>query len=227
VRTRIVPTASGKKAIQVISKHYGKVTVHKHIGTYSTPEQKILLLEKAQKFITETTGQTSLLDLLSTFRPFDVAVSENRSLFVYDLLSRVYDRLGLLSYPDVVIKDLIIARLYQPASKLETIEILTDSFGKDYALKTVYRHLKKGIEKGLKESFQKALIDFTKKDLGNSLRLIFYDVTTLYFESNLKTNLKDFGFSKDHRPQDTQVVIGLVVNTFGFPLYFDIFSGKC
>lgn len=222
----MVPTASGKKAIQVVSKHYGKVTVHKHIGTYSTPEQKALLLEKAQKFIVETTGQTSLLDLLLTFRPFDVAVSQNRPMFVYDLLSRVYDRLGLLSYPDVLVKDLIIARLYQPASKLEAMEILTDSFGRDYALKTVYRHLRKGMEKGLKDSFQKALIAFAREGLGDSLRLIFYDVTTLYFESTLKTELKDFGFSKDHRPQDTQVVIGLVVGKDGFPLYFDVFSGK-
>jgi len=226
VRARIVPTASGKKAIQVVSKHYGKVTVHKHIGTYTTTEQKAVLLEKAQKFITETTGQTSLLDLLSSFRPHDIEISENHPKFLYDLLSRVYDRLGLLNYPDVLVKDLIIARIFKPASKLETMEILTEEFGKDYTLKTVYRHLKKGVEKGIKESFQKALIKFAKEGLEDSLKLVFYDVTTLYFESNLRTNLKDFGFSKDHRPQDTQVVIGLVVGKDGFPLYFDIFSGK-
>ena len=82
------------------------------------------------------------------------------------------------------------------------------------------------MEKGIKDRFQKALIGFAKESLGDSLKLLFYDVTTLYFESNLKTELKDFGFSKDHRPADTQVVIGLVVGKQGFPLYFDIFSGK-
>lgn len=226
MRTRIVPTSSGKKAIQVVSKRYGKVTIHKHIGTYSTPEEKAQLLEKAQKFITQTTGQGSLLDLLSTFRPSDIAVSENRPLFVYSLLSSIYDKLGLNIYPDSLIKDLVIARIYQPASKREIQEILSDSFGKNWALITIYRHLKKGMEKGLKDSFQKALIDFVKEDLGDSLKLIFYDVTTLYFESKIKTNLKDFGFSKDHRPTDTQIVVGLVVNRVGFPLYFDVFSGK-
>lgn len=226
MRVRVVPTASGKKAIQVVSKHYGRLTVHKHIGTYSTQEQKVLLLEKAQEFITQTTGQTSLLDVLSTFKPSDVEVSENRPLFVYDLLSRIYDKLGLLDYPDVLVKDLIIARIFKPASKLETMEILTEEFGKGYALKTVYRHLKKGMEKGIKESFQEALIKFAKDDLGDSLRLVFYDVTTLYFESAAREGLRDFGFSKDHRPQDIQVVIGLVVGRDGFPLYFDIFSGK-
>lgn len=226
MRTRIVPTASGKKAIQVVSKLYGKITVHKHIGTYSTSEQKTHLLKQAQKFITETTGQVSIFDLLSTFRPSDIAVSENRPLFVYQLLSTIYDKLGLSIYPDTLIKDLIIARIYQPASKLETAEILAEEFGKDYALKTVYRHLKKGLKMGLKDRFQKALIEFAKVDLEDGLRLIFYDVTTLYFESNIKTSLKDFGFSKDHRNTDTQVVVGLVVNGQGFPLYFDVFSGK-
>ena len=97
MRTRVVPTASGKKAIQVVSKRYGKVTIHKHIGTYATHEEKIQLLRKAEKFIVETTGQTSLLDILSTFKPSDIAVFQNRPLFVYELLSGVYDKLGLSS----------------------------------------------------------------------------------------------------------------------------------
>ena len=226
MRTRIVPTASGKKAIQVVSKRYGRLTVHKHIGTFSNTEEKLQLLREAQSFIVETTGQMSMLDVLSTFRPSDIAVSENRPLFVFRLLSRVYDCLGLGVYPDNLVRDLIIARVYLPTSKWELQEILSESFGRDYALKTVYRHLKKAMANGVKMSFQKALIDFAKNGLGDSLRLVFYDVTTLYFESNIKTNLKDFGFSKDHRSTDTQVVVGLVVGKDGFPLYFDVFQGN-
>lgn len=226
MRTRIVPTASGKKAIQVVSKRYGRLTVHKHIGTFSNTEEKLQLLREAQSFIVETTGQMSMLDALSTFRPSDIAVSENRPLFLFRLLSKVYDKLGLGIYPDNLVKDLIIARVYLPTSKREIQEILSDSFGRDYALKTVYRHLKKAMANGVKDSFQKALISFARNDLGDSLKLVFYDVTTLYFESNIKTNLKDFGFSKDHRSTDTQVVVGLVVGKDGFPLYFDVFPGN-
>lgn len=224
MRIRIVSTASGKKAMQVVSKHYGKVTVHKHIGSFATDEEKTLLLSQAEAFIHQ--GQTNLFETLTTFRPTDVAVSENRPLFIYQLLSAIYNKLGLNSFPDILIKDLIIARVYQPASKLETSDILSDLFGREYAIKTVYRHLKKGLEKGIKESFQKSLIQFARSGLGDTLRLVFYDVTTLYFESIVKTELKEFGFSKDHKSQETQVVVGLVVNSLGFPLYFDVFSGK-
>lgn len=226
MRTRIVPTASGKKAIQVVSKRYGRLTVHKHIGTFSNPEEKLQLLRKAQDFIAETTGQTSLLDVLSTFRPSEIKITENRPLFLYLLLSSVYDKLGFGKCSDALIKDLVIARIWAPASKRETREILSESFGRNWSLITIYRHLKASLKAGLKDSFQKALIAFAGDDLGDNLRLVFYDVTTLYFESAVKVGLKDFGFSKDHRPMDTQIVVGLVVNRDGFPLYFDVFQGN-
>lgn len=226
MRTRIVPTSSGKKAIQVVSKQYGRLTVHKHIGTFGSPEEKLQLLRKAQSFIAETTGQVSLLDALSTFRPSEIKITENRPIFLYQLLSGVYDKLGFGKYPDQLIKDLVITHLYKAASKRETREILSEEFGKNWTLITIYRHLKTAIKEGVKYIFQKALIDFARNDLKDSLKLVFYDVTTLYFESAVKEGIRDFGFSKDHRPMDTQIVIGLVVNRDGFPLYFDVFRGN-
>jgi len=227
MRTRSIPTASGKKAIQVVSKHYGKITVHKHIGTYDTDEEKRQLLEKAQDFITKTSGQVSLLDVLSTFKPSEIEITEQYPIFLYQLLSAVYDKLGFGKYPDLLIKDLVIARVWAPSSKRETREILSEDFGKNWKLLTIYRHLKIAIEKGLKETFQKALVDFTRDGLGDDLRLVFYDVTTLYFKSTAKEGLKDFGFSKDHRPMDTQIVVGLVVQKDGFcqvPIFLDSYS---
>jgi hypothetical protein len=178
MRIRVVPTASNRNAVQVVSKRDGRLTVHKHIGTYSTTSEKAELFKLARAYIAETTHQGNLLDILSSWRPSDVAITESRPLFVYQLLSSVYDKLGLTKYPDPMIKDLVIARIYRPASKRETQEILSDLFGNQWPLITIYRHLKKGISEGLQDTFQKALIDFAKTDLQDSLRLIFYDVTT-------------------------------------------------
>ena len=226
MRIRVVPTASGKHAVQVVSKYHGVLTVHKHIGTYANASGKSQLCRKAKAYIAERTHQGNLLDLLSSCRPSDVAISESRPLFIYQLLSRVYDKLGFSVYPDTLIKDLVIARIYSPASKRESREILADLFDRKWSLITIYRHLKKGLDSGLKDTFQKVLIDFAGNELQDPLRLIFYDVTTLYFESAVRTGIRDFGFSKDHRPQDTQIVVGLVVNRQGFPLYFDVFRGR-
>lgn len=226
MRIRVVPTASGKHALQVVSKRFGNYIVHKHIGSYSNDKEKAILYEKARYFMQKHTGQISFSDYLTTPSLSEVIITQSRPLFAFDLLSRCYDKLGFNRYPDSLIKDLVIARLYHPTSKKGLQEYIYESLGRQYSLRTIYRHLKQSLKDGIKEQFQEALVAFAKNDLGDTLRLVFYDVTTLYFDSQVKTTLKDFGFSKDHRSADTQIMIGLVVNRQGFPLYFDVFSGK-
>jgi len=228
VRIRTVKTSSGKYALQVVSKHQGKLTIHKHIGSYKTDSEKSMLLFKAKAFIDSHDNiQTNLFEKQPLFSNLsDVKITQSQALFLYRLLSKVYDTLGLDIFTDEIVQDLIIARVYKPVSKRETVDILEDSFGKTYSLKTIYRHLKKAIDHGIKDQFQKALINFVKTGLNDDLRLVFYDVTTLAFDSHAKAGLKDFGYSKDHRFQDVQIIIGLVVNRDGFPLYFDVFNGK-
>lgn len=227
MRIRTVKTKSGSFAIQVVSKRHGKLTVHKHIGSYQTEREKTQLIFEANLFIRDHDNiQQNLWEQEESFSPTDVKITSSKPLFLYRLLSGVYDQLGLHRLGDELIKDLILARIYQPVSKRETVDILIDAFGKEYSLKTVYRHLKDAIDKGLKEKFQQALIAFAREQLRDSLRLVFYDVTTLAFDSQAKKGLKDFGFSKDHRFHDVQIIVGLVVNNQGFPLYFDVFNGK-
>lgn len=230
MRIRTVKTASGNYAIQVVSKIDGHLTVHKHIGTYITDLEKERLLTQAREFILAefdkaNAQQTKLFsDIPATWPLGEVEIINSQPLYLYNLLVAAYDRLGFGGDP--LIRDLVITRLYQPTSKRETSEVLEDIFERPYSLRTIYRHLKVAISKGLKDQYQQALINYARVGLGDPLHLVFYDVTTLAFASQTKTALKDFGYSKDHRSQDTQVVVGLVVNKEGFPLYFDVYSGN-
>lgn len=226
MRIRIVPLPSGKQVIQVVSKRLGKLTVHKHLGTFVTEAEKQSLLGKARAYIKSEMGQEELFGLSEQLQLKNVVITHSQPLFLYRLLCGVYQKLGFTICPDSLVRDLIVARIYKPASKRETREILLDLFGIQYSLLTIYRHLKKAIGSGLKEQFQTALVDFAQKELHDSLRLVFYDVTTLAFDSQSRGGLKDFGFSKDHRFTDVQIVVGLVVNKQGFPLYFDVFNGR-
>lgn len=158
MRIRTVKTKSGSFAIQVVSKHHGKLTVHKHIGSYQTEREKTRLIFEANLFIRDHDNiQQNLWEHEESLRPTDVKITHSQPLFLYRLLSGVYDQLGLNYLGDELIKDLILARIYQPVSKRETVDILADAFGKEYSLKTVYRHLKNAIDQGLKEKFQTAL----------------------------------------------------------------------
>lgn len=226
MRVRKIKTGSGKYALQVVSKIGGKLRVHKHIGSYSSEVDGKSLYSKARKYIEFKSGQFDLFESVSKLDFSEIAILESKPIFAYKFLSNIYSRLGFDEYGDDVLKDLIIARIFFPSSKNETRNLLLDSFERKYSLKTIYRHLKATFDDKFKEFIQGKLIDFAKKDLGDSLRLILYDVTTLYFDSQAKIGLKDFGFSKDHRPSDAQVVVGLVVNKDGFPLYFDVFKGN-
>src|SRR3989344_2421974 len=226
MRVRIVPTFTGKHTLQVVSKYLGKLTVHKHLGTFRSEVEKQNLIKKAKEYIKTQTGQEELFSIPQNLQLKNVVITQSRPLFLYRLLSRIYNHFGFDKYDDPLIRDLIVARVYQPQSKRETKEVISDLFGINYSLITIYRHLKKAIDLNLKDKFQKALINFAKTGLNDDLRLVFYDVTTLAFDSHAKAGLKDFGYSKDHRFQDVQIVVGLVVNRDGFPLYFDVFNGK-
>ena len=226
MRIRIVPTFKGKHTVQVVSKYLGRLTVHKHLGTFITEIEKQNLIKKAKEYIKDQTGQEELFSIPQNLQLKNVIITQSRPIFLYHLLCRIYNLFGFDKYDDLLIRDLIVARVYQPVSKRETKEIISDLFGINYSLITIYRHLKKAVDHNLKDQFQESLINFAKSRLNDDLRLVFYDVTTLAFDSHAKAGLKDFGYSKDHRFQDVQIVVGLVVNRDGFPLYFDVFNGK-
>ncbi len=132
MRIREVKTGSGKRAVQVVSKRYGKVTVHRHIGSFGTETERTALYLKAQEFIEKNTGQTRLGDWAAPIHLSEIEITESRPLFVYELLSGVYDKIGLNRFADPAIKDLVIGRIVYPTSKLELQEILSEYFGRHY-----------------------------------------------------------------------------------------------
>ncbi|WP_341760869.1 IS1634 family transposase [Candidatus Tisiphia endosymbiont of Thecophora atra] len=61
---------------------------------------------------------------------------------------------------------------------------------------------------------------------NKEISLVFFDVTTLYFESVEIDELRAFGYSKDHRFNTTQLVLALATNEDGLPLGYELFSGN-
>ena len=55
---------------------------------------------------------------------------------------------------------------------------------------------------------------------------MFFDVSTLYFESFIQDELRDFGYSKDNKFKETQVVLALAVTREGLPLGYKLFPGN-
>jgi transposase len=66
---------------------------------------------------------------------------------------------------------------------------------------------------------------FKKQSLYGGNKVVFFDVTTLYFESQQEDELKAFGYSKDCKFNEVQIVLSLVINSEGRPLAYEIFEG--
>jgi len=152
------------------------------------------------------------------------------AIFIYEILTQINTFLGfsdlLEGYPKrKLLLDLVITRLIHPASKLDSLQFLEEEFGIIYKKTNVYRELAGWIT--LKDQVENIIVDFAKRQLNFNFKIIFYDVTTLYFESfKSDDELKQCGFSKDNKFNQPQIVIGLVVNNQGFPISYEVFPGN-
>lgn len=115
-------------------------------------------------------------------------------------------------------------RLIEPSSKLEAITQHNRLFKTEYKKSSVYRRLQK--MPILKVQAEPLLIEYAKKNLNFSFKVVFYDVTTLYFETFKNDRLRKPGFSKDSKHNQPQIVLCLVVNETGFPITYHLFPGN-
>lgn len=141
------------------------------------------------------------------------------------LLNRIYDSVGFNRIKDDVLRHLVVARISQPLSKLATTSYLRSYFKEDIDLSRIYRYMDK-LYNSQMELVQEISITHTRSILGGSIGLLFYDVTTLYFEAAPKDDMRQSGFSKDGKTAEAQIVLGLLVSRDGYPLSYSIFNGS-
>ena len=134
---------------------------------------------------------------------------------IHDIYGRVYDELGfsgVLSFrakrSSKVLRDIVLARIANPRSKRGSVEELEANFGCDLSLEQVYRMMDlvdedacARIERGGWESSRSL---FGKKVVN----VLFFDCTTVYFESVETDELRQKGYSKDSKGRQTQVPLG-------------------
>lgn len=76
------------------------------------------------------------------------------------------------------------------------------------------------------ELAQQISVEHTRKIFGGKIGLMFYDVTTLYFDTSQTDALREPGFSKDGKTAESQIVLGLLVSEGGYPLSYSLFNGS-
>jgi transposase len=123
-----------------------------------------------------------------------------------------------------LLRDLIMSRIAWPSSKLKASEHLQKRFNIDVSVDRIYR-LMDALE-DQEEILHKAMSSVFKPLIGEKVEVLFFDVTTLYFESTKEDELRRFGFSKDQKTHMTQVVLALATNKDGLPFGYKLFPGN-
>lgn len=142
---------------------------------------------------------------------------------VYDQMR--FEQLMVRKREQDMLRDLVLARMVKPDSKRGLAQSLSEQFAKNHDLDAIYRMMDKLHDKipKIKElCFNATLALIPNQEVG----IVFFDVTTLYFESIETDDLRAFGYSKDHRFNTTQLVLALATNEDGLPIGYELFSGN-
>ncbi len=226
VKIRVITTGSKAKAVQAIKYQNNKRIVLKHFGSAHNAGELNDLLLIAKEWAKDYNGQ---LFLFADDDPNKILHLNHCSFigvwyhFFYQSFTKIIWEIG---YKDIVglLKDLVIIRLFEPASKLRSIELMEQYFGIKHRRQSYYDLALKWLE--LKTKAEKTTLEFAKKQYDFTYDLLFYDVTTLYFETFKEDELRKNGFSKDNKSQQPQILIALMVTKEGFPVAYDVFSGN-
>lgn len=215
--------------MQVIDKRGGKYKVFKTIGSSADAEQIVQLVLEGENFILQYKSQYSLDFLLGDEDRYYQSVYDNiqsvQLLGPELLLGKLFDEIGFNIIKDEIFRHLVLARLIYPVSKLKTIDYLQKYKGITLHVNEIYRYLDK-LQNSQSKQIQRISFEHTQQVLGNQLSVVFYDVTTLYFEAADEDDLRKTGFSKDGKHSQPQIILGLLVSEKGYPLDYEIFEGN-
>ena len=218
---------SGVISIQVIDKSSGKYKVIKTIGSSNDKQKVETLFHQGQQWIKNHSGQIELdfLDEKQLFSKFIGSIQQITVVGSEVLLGKIFDQIGFNQIQDELFRQLVIARLCFPLSKLKTTDYLQKYHSVGVNEDKVYRYLDK-LYNTQKETVQQISYQHTSKVLNTEISIVFYDVTTLYFEIDHEDDLRETGFSKEGKHQNPQIVLGLLVSVDGYPLAYEIFEGN-
>ena len=223
---------SGIISVQIIDKSDGKYRLLKTIGSSSDTYIVDELYIQGKKWISNHLGEQDIFEQASKeadeMQINDFLLSKIENILINGtqlILDRVFKSVGFDKLNNDILKHLVIARLSQPLSKSATVDYLKSHFDEDVQLHKIYRYLDK-LHNTQQEKIQQISIEHTTKILGGKIGLMFYDVTTLYFETDNSDELRETGFSKDGKHSQPQVVLGLLVSRDGYPLSYSIFNGS-
>lgn len=221
---RKVKTASGATAVQIVEKRRGVRTILEHLGSAHDEAELAALLRIGHD---KLHANQPMLEFPTRrgVRPGVAVVEGKRSQLLVDVVRESWERLGFDTVDDKAFFQLVLARLVEPTSKLDSVRVI-EELGLSAAHRNTFtKALRRCADKDYRDKIAHACFQHVWSEHGGDVSLLCYDVTTLYFETDTEDDLRKVGFSKERRV-DPQIVVGLLVDRSGFPLEIACFEGS-
>lgn len=165
-------------------------------------------------------------------------VEEDRVITgIHDIYGKMFDELDLKNIfvnparnksSVEYFRNIVLARIAKPDSKSRSVHMLEENFGVSLDLDSVYRMMDKIDDKSI-EKLNSIAYSETKKLFDDKIDVIYFDATTIYFESFTEDigddAIRKNGYSKDLKFNQPQVVLALMVTKEGLPIGYELFSG--
>lgn len=234
---------SGTVSVRVLEKRGRNNVLVKSFGCSRDEKELDRMVAQAQEFIEKNNG--------TYYNLFNLPPKQNISDFVQTLsnsqisvvgpdvvFGKLFDHVGYGEI-DGLFRPLVLSRLVAPGSKLKTVDYLWRYNGKSYDISKVYRYLDKlcvrkdengkdatkEANPGLKDRVEQITFAHSAITMGGCVDVVFYDVSTLYFEAADEDDLRRTGYSKDGKFDCPQVLLGLLITREGLPISYEIFEG--
>jgi transposase len=254
VRVKSSPNSAGRSVQIVQSIRKGERVSQKivrHVGmAYDDDElEKLKLLAESIKLKLEAGGQQfifkpeEIVRLAGSKKEYpekdyivnvkDLKEEQRLARGIHEAYGKLFDDMGyskVIERPSRntskvdIFKNIVLARIANPLSKMATVDMLEEDFGVTLNLDRVYRMMD-CLDGPARERAKKITYENTLNLLGTKIDVIFYDATTLYFEAFEEDELKKNGFSKDHKHNQPQVLLALMVTSDGLPVDYEVFAG--
>jgi hypothetical protein len=226
---RTVKTGSGATAVQIVhSSRRGSRDIE-HIGSAHDDAEVELLMAAARQRMAAGQGE---LDLgREATEPAKrgrgggpLPITSSRMGCLLDALEHAWRALGFddAAVGDEVFRQLVIARIIEPVSKIDSLRVLEEAGIPPPSYATLNRRLRVYAKDSWREKLSAACA--AHAGLGRA-SLVLYDVSTLYFETDKGDGFRESGFSKERR-LEPQITIGLLTDQSGFPLMVSAFEGN-
>ncbi|MFC2098896.1 IS1634 family transposase [Bacteroidota bacterium] len=194
-----------------------KGSIENLIEKFAALSKQYLLLSKSEE---------SIKDAL-IYGPMLVVNHLWKQLQMQSLLEGIQQQYKIGFSLEQAVKLMISNRLIDPLSKSATFNWKEKVYGEDWdQLNLQYLFRSMDIIADHQDMLEKSFFEKTRSLFKSPVSIVFYDLTTIYFESQQADALRKYGYSKDNKTDCVQVVIGLVINQDGLPISYNLFPGN-